>query len=53
MNIIHYCFGLPPYASGGLTKYAIDLFYEESKNHNVFIMLPYKYKKELRFKKNN
>lgn len=50
MNIIHYCFGLPPYASGGLTKYAIDLFYEESKNHNVFIMLPYKYKKELRFK---
>ena len=53
MNIIHYCFGLPPYASGGLTKYATDLFYEQSKNHNAFIMLPYIYKNKLKFKIKN
>ena len=50
MNIIHYCFGCFPYATGGLTKYANDLSYEQSKNHNVFIMFPYKKKKEIKFK---
>ena len=44
---------MPPYASGGLTKYATDLFYEESKSHNVFIMLPYKNKKNIKFKIKN
>lgn len=31
MKILHYNLGLPPYRSGGLTKYSTDLMIEQSK----------------------
>lgn len=40
MNILHYSLGLPPYRSGGLTKYSSDLIKEESKNNKVYLLFP-------------
>lgn len=34
MKILHYSLGLPPYRTGGLTKYAYDLMLEQVKNHH-------------------
>lgn len=52
MRIIHYTLGLPPYRSGGLTKYSIDLVKEQSKTNKVFILFPGRrtIKKNLRIK---
>lgn len=41
MNILHYILGTPPYRSGGLTKYAIDLMMEQREsNNNVSALYP-------------
>lgn len=41
MNILHYSLGLPPYRSGGLTKYSVDLILEQCSNgHNVSLLYP-------------
>lgn len=41
MRILHYALGFPPYRSGGLTEYAIDLAKEESRLGNkVGILWP-------------
>ncbi len=41
MKILHYTLGLPPYRSGGLTKYATDLMLEQVKEgHNVSLLYP-------------
>lgn len=38
-NILHYTLGLPPYRSGGLTRYATDLMLEQvTKGYNVFLL---------------
>ncbi|MDT8716146.1 glycosyltransferase [Clostridium sp. 19966] len=43
MVIIHYTLGLPPYRTGGLTKYSIDLATEEAKHNEVYILFPGRY----------
>lgn len=41
MNILHYTLGLPPYRSGGLTKYSVDLMKSQtSKGQQVFLLFP-------------
>ena len=41
MRILHYSLGLPPYARGGLTKYAIDLIGAEQKlGYQVGLLWP-------------
>ncbi|MFQ7300244.1 MAG: glycosyltransferase [Clostridium sp.] len=41
MKILHYSLGLPPYRSGGLTKYSCDLMEEQVKQgENVFLLFP-------------
>ncbi|WP_206872481.1 glycosyltransferase [Clostridium zeae] len=41
MKILHYTLGLPPYRTGGLTKYSIDIMSEQSKEGNdVFLLFP-------------
>lgn len=41
MRILHYTLGLPPYRSGGLTKYATDLMKEQVKQGDkVFLLYP-------------
>lgn len=41
MKILHYTLGLPPYRTGGLTKYSIDLAEEQKKNgEDVSILFP-------------
>jgi glycosyltransferase involved in cell wall biosynthesis len=41
MKILHYSLGLPPYRSGGLTKYSHDLMIEEVKqNQDVYLLFP-------------
>lgn len=45
MKILHYALGLPPYRTGGLTKYAIDLMEEQCKqNEEVYLLYPGKIK---------
>lgn len=39
MKILHYSLGLPPYRTGGLTKYSIDLIEEQIKQGNEVILL--------------
>lgn len=43
MNILHISLGLPPYRTGGLTKYSLDLMIEQSNEHNVFLLYPGKF----------
>ena len=44
MNIIHYNLGLPPFRSGGLTKYSVDLMQIQSTSgENVFLLYPGRY----------
>ncbi|MGI8281140.1 glycosyltransferase [Bacillus mycoides] len=43
MNILHISLGLPPYRTGGLTKYSLDLMIEQSDEHNVFLLYPGKF----------
>lgn len=41
MFILHYSLGFPPYRSGGLTKYCMDLMRQEVKDgHQVSLMWP-------------
>lgn len=41
MNILHYSLGLPPYRTGGLTKYSFDLMKEQVINgNNVYLLFP-------------
>lgn len=41
MNILHYSLGLPPYRTGGLTKYSFDLMKEQAKNGgNIYLLFP-------------
>ena len=41
MRILHYSLGLPPYRSGGLTKYCTDLMIEQAKSDNqILLMFP-------------
>lgn len=41
MNILHYSLGLPPYRTGGLTKYSFDLMKEQVRNgENVYLLFP-------------
>lgn len=41
MRILHYALGFPPYRSGGLTKYCIDLMLAQKKaGHEVAMMWP-------------
>lgn len=41
MKILHYSLGLPPYRSGGLTKYCTDLMTEQAKSDNeIFLLFP-------------
>lgn len=43
MNIIHYTLGLYPKRTGGLNRYATDLMLEQSKKHNVSVIMPGKW----------
>lgn len=41
MNILHYSLGFPPYRSGGLTKYSVDLMTEQYNNgNNIYCLFP-------------
>lgn len=41
MKILHYSLGLPPYRTGGLTKYSVDLMIEQKKqNNDVYLLYP-------------
>ena len=41
MNILHYSLGFPPYRTGGMTKYCLDLMAEQFKaGHHVLILWP-------------
>lgn len=41
MKILHYSLGLPPFRSGGLTKYSIDLIKEQAESgYNVSLLYP-------------
>lgn len=41
MKILHYALGFPPYRSGGLTKFCIDLMTQQAKdNHEVAMLWP-------------
>ena len=41
MRILHYSLGFPPYRSGGLTKYCVDLMWaQKEKGHQVIMMWP-------------
>lgn len=44
MKILHYTLGLPPYRTGGLTKYSLDLMKSEMKIDNeVYLLYPGKF----------
>ena len=46
MNIVHYSLGFPPFRTGGMIKYCMDLMTEEAKaGHNVYLLWPGKIKK--------
>lgn len=41
MNVLHYTLGLPPYRSGGLTKYSLDLMLgQKASGTNVSLIYP-------------
>lgn len=41
MKILHYSLGLPPYRTGGLTKYSFDLMnHQKNTGHQVFLLFP-------------
>ncbi|WP_141992101.1 glycosyltransferase [Bacillus sp. B4EP4a] len=44
MNVLHYSLGLPPYRTGGLTKYSVDLMnHQVKKGYKVFLLFPGNY----------
>jgi glycosyltransferase involved in cell wall biosynthesis len=41
MKILHYSLGLPPYRSGGLTKYSVDLMKSQvNEGQQIFLLFP-------------
>lgn len=41
MKILHYALGFPPYRSGGLTKFCVDLMNQQAEEgHNVALLWP-------------
>ena len=41
MNILHYALGFPPYRTGGLTKFCVDLMVQQAKRgNNVALLWP-------------
>ncbi|MEK5204712.1 glycosyltransferase [Bacillus sp. FSL R10-2789] len=54
MNILHVSLGLPPYRTGGLTKYSIDLMLNQVPENKVFLLYPGKFtfSKKLAIKSN-
>lgn len=54
MKILHVSLGLPPYRTGGLTKYSVDLMLQQSSEHKVFLLYPGKFtiSKKIAIKKN-
>ena len=41
MKILHYALGFPPYRTGGLTKYCIDLMLTQAEQgHEVALLWP-------------
>lgn len=41
MRILHYSLGFPPFRTGGMTKYCMDLMKEQCKmNHKVYLLWP-------------
>ncbi|MGL5245709.1 MAG: glycosyltransferase, partial [Sarcina sp.] len=41
MKVLHYTLGLPPYRTGGLTKYSLDLMMEQIKQgEEVYLLFP-------------
>ena len=40
MRITHYTLGLYPKRTGGLNRYATDLMHEQSKEHEVSVLIP-------------
>lgn len=57
MRILHYALGFPPYRSGGLTKFALDLMREQAKEgDDVALLWPGEmrlFDKKVRIKKNS
>ncbi|MGG2971655.1 glycosyltransferase [Geobacillus stearothermophilus] len=56
MKILHYTLGLPPYRSGGLTKYSVDLMIQQSKlGHKVYLLYPghYNFSRKITIKEDN
>ncbi|MGE7592966.1 glycosyltransferase [Peribacillus frigoritolerans] len=44
MNVLHYSLGLPPYRTGGLTKYSVDLInHQVKRGYKVFLLFPGNY----------
>ena len=39
MKILHYALGFPPYRSGGLTKFCVDLMVQQAKEGHIIAML--------------
>ncbi|PHD95475.1 glycosyltransferase [Bacillus toyonensis] len=54
MRILHISLGLPPFRTGGLTKYSLDLMLEQSNEHEVSLLYPGKItvSKKVSIKKN-
>jgi hypothetical protein len=45
MRIVHYSLGFPPYRTGGMTKYCLDIMEEQIKaGHDVAMLWPGKIK---------
>lgn len=40
MRIVHYTLGIYPHRVGGLNRYASDLMMEQSKEHEIFVIIP-------------
>ena len=40
MRIVHYTLGLYPKRTGGLNRYATDLMFEQSREHEVSMLMP-------------
>jgi len=43
LKILHISLGLPPYRTGGLTKYSVDLMHSQGQEHQVFLLYPGKF----------
>ncbi len=53
MKIVHYCLGLPPFSTGGLSIYAHDLASIQAKDNDVYVLFPGIKRKKIHLKKIN